>query len=261
MLNKLSVGLDYIYYLLTSATKHGVHSPFVYDFVTQVIEPRQDLGQYGWIEQIRKRMLQSDALIEVDDFGASAKKKYTKKLSSIVAQSVGKSKDLQLLQRICKAFNPEFSVELGTNVGISTLYQGSVLQGGHFFSLEGSKSFADIAKFNIEEAGLTENLTVVEGEFSETLPSILNMLPRLDYAFIDGNHQYEPTLQYFDMMLSKVHNNSIIVFHDINWSADMQRAWAAISNYKEVNVTIDLFDLGIVFFRKEQEKEHFRIRF
>jgi hypothetical protein len=40
----------------------------------------------------------------------------------------------------------------------------------------------------------------------------------------------------------------------------MEEAWEIIKNHEEVKVTIDTFQWGIVFFREEQEKEHFVIR-
>jgi predicted O-methyltransferase YrrM len=86
-------------------------------------------------------------------------------------------------------------------------------------------------------------------------------MPRVDYAYIDGNHSFQPTLHYFDTLMPKLHPNSVLVFDDINWSEEMKNAWAVIKNHKNVSVSIDIFALGIVFFRQGQEKEHFTIRF
>jgi hypothetical protein len=41
----------------------------------------------------------------------------------------------------------------------------------------------------------------------------------------------------------------------------MEEAWAAIKADNMVKVTIDMFHMGIVFFKKELTKQHFNIRF
>ncbi len=78
--------------------------------------------------------------------------------------------------------------------------------------------------------------------------------------FIDGNHQKEATLAYFEKLLPTVHNDSVMIFDDIHWSKGMEEAWEIIKQHSEVRVTIDTFQWGLVFFRREQEKEHFVIR-
>ena len=62
------------------------------------------------------------------------------------------------------------------------------------------------------------------------------------------------------MLLPKTHNDSIFIFDDINWSKGMQEAWNKIKAHPQVSVSIDTFFWGMVFFRKEQVKEHFKIR-
>ncbi|NJY64179.1 class I SAM-dependent methyltransferase [Salinimicrobium sp. CDJ15-81-2] len=81
-----------------------------------------------------------------------------------------------------------------------------------------------------------------------------------DLLYIDGNHQKEATLTYFEKLLPTIHNNSVMIFDDIHWSKGMEEAWEEIKAHPEVRVTIDTFQWGLVFFRREQEKEHFVIR-
>ena len=55
---------------------------------------------------------------------------------------------------------------------------------------------------------------------------------------------------------------TILIFDDIHWSAEMEKAWAEIKANPSVTLTIDLFFIGLVFVRKAQkEKEHFIIRY
>jgi predicted O-methyltransferase YrrM len=87
-------------------------------------------------------------------------------------------------------------------------------------------------------------------------------MSRIDLAFIDGNHRKEPTLRYFETILPKTHEGSCIVFDDIHWSSEMEEAWELIRKDERVKLSIDLFFIGIVFFRTEfREKQHFSIRY
>lgn len=104
-------------------------------------------------------------------------------------------------------------------------------------------------------------MNFIEGNFDSVLPNLLPTLAPLDLVFIDGNHSYEATIRYFEMLLSKVHNESIFIFDDIYWSEGMKKAWNEIQNHPSVQCTVDIFRWGIVFFRKEMQKEHFTIRF
>jgi predicted O-methyltransferase YrrM len=107
-----------------------------------------------------------------------------------------------------------------------------------------------------------DNIQLLQGNFDFLLPSAIPQLSSIDLAFIDGNHRYEPTINYFHQLLSGSHNNSILVFDDIHWSAEMGKAWKEIKQHPSVQYTIDIFFLGFVFFREEfKVKQNFTIRF
>ena len=111
-------------------------------------------------------------------------------------------------------------------------------------------------------AGVIEHFrrTKPAGSFDEELPKILaSNTP--DFVFFDGNHRKDPTLRYFNWCLDKATDDSIFIFDDIHWSDDMESAWDDIKSHKRVTVTIDLFEMGIVFFKKKQAKQHFIVRF
>lgn len=261
MQNKGVLLLDYIKYLSFSKSRHGTHSPFVYDFAENVLYKRVENHLFYDIELIRQRMLSSSAQIQVEDFGASGKPAYRASLPKLVSRSAKNGKYSKLLHRICAYYQPEIAIELGTNFGISAMYQVAGLNNCNFFTIEGSLKIAEIAHHNFTKVGLQERIQLLHGNFDHALPALLQQLPRVDYAFIDGNHKKEPTLNYFEMILEKSHNNTILVFDDIRWSTDMEECWEIIKNHPKVTVTIDLFYMGIVFLRKEQEKENFTLRF
>ena len=106
-----------------------------------------------------------------------------------------------------------------------------------------------------------QNIEQHVGNFDDVLPKILSEKEKIDFVFFDGNHRKEPTLNYFRQCLDKVHEGSVFIFDDIYWSLEMKEAWSEIKMNEQVTVTLDLFYLGIVFFRKEQVKQHFIIRY
>jgi predicted O-methyltransferase YrrM len=127
--------------------------------------------------------------------------------------------------------------------------------------MEGAREIGHVAKQNFNKLQLT-NIELIEGNFDETLADVIRDLPSVDFAFIDGNHRQEPTETYFQQLLLKTNNGSILVFDDIHWSREMESAWETIKENEAVRGTVDLFFIGIVLFRKEfKEKQHFTLRF
>jgi predicted O-methyltransferase YrrM len=214
------------------------------------------------IKKIRLNLLQNNSTITVEDFGAGSKKAMVpvRKISSIAKTASIPEKYGQLFSRIVDHFQCTSTIELGTCLGLSTSYLAAANSKAKVVTLEGDKQLVQLAEKNLEQLHL-ENVEIITGDFSETLPIALNKLTTIDLAFIDGNHSYKSTMDYFYQMVSHVTNNSILIFDDIHWSPGMQQAWKEICNHPKITVTIDLYRLGIVFFRKEQAKENFILYF
>jgi predicted O-methyltransferase YrrM len=158
-------------------------------------------------------------------------------------------------------YAPTQIIELGTSLGITTAYLASANSAARVTTFEGSTAVAQIAGQNHQLLGLT-NIDLIEGNFDTQLPKWLEQHKSIDFAFIDGNHAFKPTVAYFEALLEVVHENSILVFDDIHWSAEMEQAWAHISAHPRVTLSIDLFFIGVVFFRKEfAQKQQVSIRF
>ena len=126
---------------------------------------------------------------------------------------------------------------------------------------EGSRAIAAQAKKNFQYLQLS-TIQQVTGNFDDTLPGILAALPQLDLAFIDGNHRYEPTVRYFNQLLPRLNDASLVIFDDIHWSAEMEKAWEEVKENPAVTLSIDLFFIGLVFFSDQfKVKQHFTVRF
>jgi predicted O-methyltransferase YrrM len=127
--------------------------------------------------------------------------------------------------------------------------------------LEGASAIAGIAKRNFEKLRL-DNVRLLQGNFEETLPSLLLSVKITDFVFIDGNHRREPTLAYFNQLVSFSTNSTISILDDIHWSKEMEEAWNQVKQHPAVTLTIDLFFIGIVCINTNiKTRQHFVIRF
>lgn len=255
----------YLRYYFTAANGkgHGMHSPFVFDFIKTVLNDQKSYPAYADVEKIRQQMLQDNRELTIRDYGAGslADKSNQRTIASIVRNAAKPAKYGQLLYRIVQKYKPGTMLELGTSLGITSSYLALANPGAKLVTMEGAPAIATVAKQNFNDLGLSQ-IELVEGNFDETLSPVLSSLSSVDFVFIDGNHRQEPTLRYFQQLLNKINPHSILIFDDIHWSPDMEQAWAQIKANDAVRCSIDLFFIGIVFFREEfKEKQHFAIRF
>ncbi len=250
----------YIRFLLKSTNQHGVHSPFVYKLLTDCFYDSKDKVWYPIFNKYRRQLLENNAIISVEDFGAGSKKiKSNKRKISNVAKNAGISKNrAYLLGRLVTYFDCNTVLEIGTSLGIATASIHLANPNASIITLEGCENTATIAR-NSFELFKFENIKIKTGDFNTTLPEVIRH-EKFDFIYFDGNHQKQPTIDYFELCLKHIHNDSIFIFDDIYWSKGMQKAWSHIKNHAEVTISIDTFYWGIVCFRKEQPKQHFTIR-
>jgi predicted O-methyltransferase YrrM len=280
---------SYIKFLWDSKNQHGVHSPFVFDLVTKCFYDKTSKPEYGTLKKYRNELLQNKSSIEVIDFGAGSRVfKSNKRPISKIAQTAGISpKRAELLFRIVHYFQPNSILEIGTSLGLAT----SALSLGNpkaaITTLEGCSETAKIAETQFEKFQL-QNIHLEVTEFSTYLknvklptdnvqlttynqkPTTYNLQPTTyniqpttynpQLIYFDGNHSRQATLLYFELLLPTITNDTVWIFDDIHWSTAMTEAWETIKKHPKVKVTIDTFQWGLVFFRNEQEKEHFTIR-
>ena len=265
MYSSFQLAKKYVRYWLTASNGkgHGIHSPFVFDFIKNVLNDKKEYECYQLIEQRRKTLLNDSTIIEVEDFGAGSSVIKTNKrvVKDIAASSLKPKKFSQLLFRIVNYYQPKTILELGTSFGVTTAYLASGNTNANIITCEGAKNIAAIAQQTFTVLQL-KNINLNQGDFGVTLPQTLSQLQTVDLAFIDGNHRKEPTLDYFTKILNQSTQNSILIFDDIHWSAEMEAAWAEIQQHPQVTLTIDLFFIGIVCINNSiKVKQHFTIRF
>ncbi|WP_183563353.1 O-methyltransferase [Mucilaginibacter sp. SP1R1] len=253
---------DYLLHRLRAKNRHGLHSPFVYKLVDTVIYNYADQKVYHEVENIRQKLLVDNRVISITDLGAGShlNNNRQKRVGDIAANALKQPKLAQLLYRLAANFKPRNIIELGTCLGITTLYLQKAAPEAHVYTMEGCPQTAGVAQETFAQAGLN-SVELITGNFDDNLPGAINSLDQLDFVFVDGNHQKDATLKYFEWCLPKVHEDTVLIFDDIYWSEGMKEAWAQIKEHPHVTVTVDLFWIGLVFFKSGRVKEHFLIKY
>lgn len=265
MYNRSQLAFKYLRYFFSASNGrgHGIHSPFVFDFIKNVLRDKKKHDCYHKIESRRNYLMHDNGVIDVEDLGAGSMHLQTSKrrIKDIAASSLRSKKYARLLFRIVQYLHPKNILELGTSFGISTAYMAAGNPDANIITIEGAASVASLARQGFDELGL-QQIELLQGEFSSKLPQALAQLKTIDLVFIDGNHRRVPTLAYFDQLLACSTPSTVLIFDDIYWSLEMENAWSEIKHHPRVKLTLDLFFFGIVFFNEDIKiPQHFMIRF
>jgi len=253
---------SYLTFLWKSKNEHGVHSPFVFNLVTKCFYDKTKYDEYKILNNYRNSLLQNHDSIEVTDFGAGSRVfKSNKRPISKIAKTAGISrKRAELLFRITHYLQAENILEIGTSLGLATSALSLGNPKARITTLEGCSNTSEIAKKQFQFANLKSQIEWINSEFSNYLKTINFDTTTFNLIYFDGNHSKSATLEYFELLLPTINNETVWIFDDIHWSRDMEEAWKTNVKHPKVTVTIDTFQWGLVFFRKEQPKEHFSIR-
>ncbi len=244
---------------LQASGPHGVHSPFVFELITQVLNPGREFYIFEKIENIRKKLLADQRTIQVNDLGAGSRalKSDLRKVSRIAKNSLQPPSSARALFKMADHFKPASILELGTSLGITTAYLASTAN-VPVYTIEGSPEIVSISKEVFSDLKL-DNIYSYTGAFKDKLPEVLSQLKQPDFVLMDGDHTYSSTIQYFDIIFPFLHENSIVVLDDIHWSSGMEKAWDEIRSLAEITLSLDFFHFGVLFFRKGRIKEHFKL--
>ncbi len=253
--------INYVKFLWNSKNEHGTHSPFVYQLLTKVFYDKSNFKKYDLLNRHQLELLNSNEFITINDFGSGSKvfNSNIRKVKQIAKTSGISAKRARLLFRITNYFQPNNILELGTSLGLATYAMNLGNPNAEIYTVEGCENILKNCKLHFDPNNINQ-ITFINNEFSNFLSSHNIKDKKFDMIYFDGNHSKKATLEYFNSLLPTINNESYWIFDDINWSKDMNEAWQIIKNHPKVSVSIDTFQWGIVFFRKEQAKENFVIR-
>lgn len=242
---------------------YGIHSPFVFELYTKVIAADKKEKVFERIETYRKEMLSSDIGIIRKSIAESLDGGFRGELIKLcrIARTVSVPSHLgRLLYRLVNHFQPNVMLELGTSVGISSMYIAHANPNGTLYTIEGDEAVFGIAQKRFQIMNLT-NIKPICGTFETELPQLAKEVNNYDFVFIDGDHSGTKLLQYFNVILPRLNENSVVVVDDIRWSKDMADAWRELKANRQVSVSIDLFRCGLLFFRHGIAKQNFMLRY
>lgn len=246
-----------------------LHSPFVFDLYQTAIKKQKYNSKFIPIENCRANLLKNEEIVSYYDLGAGSNilSTETKKVVKDLAKAHLKpARIAQIIHQIVLKYKYKNIIELGTSLGITSGYIASAIKENYpfnetnFTTIEGIHDVRNLALKQFEELNLSKYVNSIEGNFNEKLDEVLNKYKSLDVFFVDGNHTYEATIEYFQNALPLAHNDSVFIFDDIYWSPGMTKAWEEIKSNQNVLQTVDLFFIGLVFFRSEQKSQHFKLR-
>jgi predicted O-methyltransferase YrrM len=256
---------EYIKWYLSAKNLHGIHSPFVYEFIKNCINADIKEPVFQEIESLRKEYKNNSDFLSYADPGAgnrikTGNVKNKRKIQSIAKNSLQHPRYCRLFYRMINYLEVFNVLELGTSLGITTSYMSRAGTSVKIDTIEGVKEIAALASGTFSKLNC-QNISLHIGTFDEILPSLFPGEKQFQMVFIDGDHKGSSLLKYFDCIVKQIPRHGVVIIDDIRWSHSMYDAWEVIKNHPEVTVTIDLFYMGLVFFRPGLSKENFMIKF
>jgi predicted O-methyltransferase YrrM len=248
---------SYLNHWLHVVDEHSIHSPYFFDFYEKVILNKKQITGFADIENVRNNLLNSTLEIEVKDLGAQSShfKNEKRQLSKVAETSISPQSLCELLFRLVNYMEATSILELGTSAGVTSLYLAKQPQ-CKVVTFEGNKALINIALTNFESFE-TKNIKLIEGNLDSTLSDYLQNPTKIDFALMDANHRYEPTIRYFNLLVKRIAQKGIIVVDDIYHSEEMAKAWKELSHHELVYGSADLFRCGILFFDPALNRQHF----
>jgi predicted O-methyltransferase YrrM len=240
---------------LTSLKK--ANNALLHKFASNVMDERKKYYAFAALELIRSRNELNNSEIFVTDLGAGSKtlKSNQRKVSDIAKKSLKKSKFAEMLFRLVQNYNCNQVLELGTSLGITTAYLAKANKSGVVTTIEGCSEISKLARQNLKDLDCG-NVDVITGDFDTVLPSLLPKMNPIDLLFIDGNHSEDATLRYFELCKPYLSDSAIVVLDDIHWSRGMHSAWEKALKNEKVGMSIDVFEMGILFMYGSKTKTY-----
>jgi predicted O-methyltransferase YrrM len=271
---------QYLKFLARSKNQHGVHSPFVYELVTQCFYDIRHFMDYERLGQFRRELVKSDKVLQVTDLGSGSRvdqlNKSSKKVQSMLRHAGASKKKQRLLYRLGAYFKPAQILELGTHLGMGTTALSLGAKPKRIITVEGCPETAQYTQNNLSHWSqnnpelsaielLNNNFEDFLNEFQDlqdiqNSKMALNSHATFDLIYLDGHHDGPATLSYFESLKKYTRDTTVLIIDDIHWSAGMSDAWQHIIKDPKVSVSIDTFFCGFLFFHPTQAKEDFVIR-
>ena len=238
---------------------HRVHSPNIFNFFKYVIFSKEKFD-YSIAENAYAQYRKNRDNITITTFGATGGKTKDMKISALARKSSSKGKYGRLLQRTANFLQPRKILELGTSLGVGTLYLSAGSPDSKIITVEGCTTIHNLARKSFA-ASNAANIEAINSGFDEVLDKLVSENQDIDLVYIDGNHTYKSTIYYYELFSSRLESGAVLLFDDINWSKGMSKAWREIVKNEKSTVSIETARMGIVFLNPKLTPKHYCTRF
>jgi len=229
---------SYLKYYFKSKTKYQIHSPFVFDFVQEVLEDQRNYYYFNTIKHFVKRVA-GDTTPIIDPLASLNTKVNVLAKEQHLSSNIG-----QLLFKSINHYQPNIIVEFGTGLGLNTLYQCTPSTKSLFHTFETSKALAQVAQENFHILGI-RHVQLHVGPIESNATSLLSTLAAPDTSFLQT-------------LLETSHPKSMFVINKPHTKGKAHWNW--FCQQEAITLTLDLYDIGIAFKRVEQkERTHFSL--
>ncbi len=252
---------DYLRFRWKSVNAHGLHSPFMYHLATRCFYDKTKYPDYQKLKLYHHELIRNKQIIEVEDLGAGSRKfkSQYRKISAIAQISGSNINDMKRYYRLVRYFKPDNILELGTSLGKATYAMALGNPNANIITVEGAEQLAHISEKLLKNKNIKAK--IINQNFDDYLKQLNLTEIKFDFILIDGNHRLQPTLTYFEKLQKHIHNDTVVIIDDIYWSNEMKHAWQQLIKHPNVRQSVDTFHFGMLFFRKEQFKQDFIIRY
>ena len=240
---------------------HGIHSPFAYALCENVFYNHNGYYDFERLSKVRGQLGRDSTVLDSGDFGAGSRRFSSshRKISDVLRYGTSTERQSQLLYRLATFLKVQTCIELGTSIGVNTLYLALQNPKGTVYSIEGSKALCEFASA-LAARQKVGNIHFLNQRFDLALPDLVSKVTGTTMVYIDGDHSYDATRQYFNSLLPLATGDNVFVLDDIYWSRGMTRAWNELRLHPSVSLSIDTFYSGYLFFRKEiKQRQHYRL--
>lgn len=224
MYSALQKLIKYIIYWFTAANRkgHGIHSPFVFQFVTDVLNDDRFFYAFETLETIKYQQ------------------QYFKKYN-------------QLLFKMVNNYQPKTVLCIDDRSNNTLFYLAEANSNSQIFYKENNFSQEKKVVENYPQPCL-ENIFFVDD-------LLIIKTHKYDLVYINTNNNNE-LQNYFQILVPHLTEQSIFIINNIHASKQLEPTWNNIQHHPTVTLSIDLFQLGLVFFRPENKiPQHFIIKF
>lgn len=253
-----------IRWYVAAGTRYDVHSPRLVEFIREVYRDDRHYQAFDQIRNVRNYWRERDGNVRLQSLGAPSKttSKAERSVRSLVATNAIDDDCGRFLFRLALWLRAGNIIEFGTNAGISTLYLHAADTRATLHTIEGNADVAALAQETFRTAGTGPGITAYVSLFDAWLRANEGLLMQtmkeqpLDLFFCDGDHRYQPTLDYVRQLLPLAGPKSVFVIADIHWSEGMERAWEELKSFPEVTASVDVYHFGLLFFDPGMDGPH-----